>query len=176
MLSTTMDVSLPNCVWSSGSRLQYHTWDASCRLEPEPLFPCLPQPGTYRGTGDIALQREDHLVILGAAWCTLNGTVPRLLVTFSKQYFEKYGWGQRLKIKEQASVHILIYICSTWKGTVCYVDKNRQLLRGSVQLVSWAGSVVFVVELIHRQHGLHWDGFHTECQFVLQKFWHPAWS
>ena len=116
--------------------------------------------------------REQH-------WCAPNGAASRPLKAtdeLSKQYFEKYGWGRRLKIKEQASVHPLIYICSTWKGTVCYVDKNRQLLRGSVQLMSWAGSVVFVVEPIHRQHGLQQDSFHTECQLMLQKSWHSVWS
>lgn len=181
-------LSLPNCVWSSGSSLQNHTQDASCRLKLQPhsqdrrhwaraealyVYVCMcvciyssakgGPPGDSRSSTD-ALQM------------VLNPDLWKPRMTFSKQYFEKYGWGQRLKIKEQASVHPLIYICSTWKGTACYVDKNRQLLKGSVQLVSWAGSVVFVVEPIHRQHGLQWDGFHTECQLLLQKSWRSVWS
>lgn len=183
--------SLPDCVWSGGSSLQHHTRDASCRLEPKHPFPGQPWPGTCGGTVYINICMSVYIDI----YCSAKGRPPgdsgssadalqmvlnpdlwKLWMTFSKQYFEKYGWGWRLKIKEQASVHPLIYICSTWKGTVCYVDKNRQLLRGSVQLVSWAGSVVFVVELIHRQHQLQWDGFHAECQLLLQKFWHSVWS
>lgn len=153
-----------------------------CELQTQARAP-IPRPataGACRGTRNTWCSAKDHLAILGAA---LMHSKLSCIQTFKshrrpsqKQYFEKYGWGQRLKKKEQASVHPLIYICSTWKGTVCYVDRNRQLLRGSVQLVSWAGSVVFVVERIPRQHGLQRDGFHTECQLVLQKFWHSVWS
>lgn len=46
---------LPNCVWSGGSSLQYHTGDGSCRLKPEPPFPGQPQPGAYGGTGGYIL-------------------------------------------------------------------------------------------------------------------------
>lgn len=172
--------SLPNRVWSGGSSLQYHTWDVSYRLKSEPPFPGQPWPGPTEALEIyIAVPREDHLATLEAAlmcskWCCIQIFETRM--TFSKQYFEKQGWGQRLKTKEQASVHPLICICSTWKGTISSVDKNRQFLRGNVQLVSWAGSVVFVVELIHRQHGLQQGGFHTECQLVLQKLWHSVWS
>lgn len=172
--------SLPNCVWSDGSSLQYHTWDVSYRLKSEPPFPDQPWLGPTEALEIyIAVPREDHLVTLGAAlmcskWCCIQTFERR--TTFSKQPFEKQGWGQRLKTKGQACVHPLIYICSTWKGTLCSVDKNRQLLRGNVQLVSWAGSVVFVVELIHRQHGLQQGSFHTECQLMLQTLWHSVWS
>lgn len=154
-----------------------------CKPQTQVWVP-IPSPATAgpcRGTGDIHCSAKGgppgdsgsstdvlQMVLYPDPW--------KLQTTFSKQYFEKQDRGQRLKIKEQASVHALIYICSTWKGTICSVDKNRQLLRGNVQLVSWAGSVVFVVELIHRQHGLQQGGFHTECQLVLQKFWHSVWS
>lgn len=154
-----------------------------CELQTQVWVP-IPSPATARpcrGTGDTHCSAKGgppgdsgsstdvlQMVLYPDPW--------KLQTTFSKQYFEKQGRGQRLKIKEQASVHALIYICSTWKGTICSVDKNRQLLRGNVQLVSWAGFVVFVVELIHRQHGLQQGGFHTECWLVLQKFWHSVWS
>lgn len=48
------------------------------------------------------------------------------------------GLGTEGKIKESVSVLPPIFICSTWKGNVCYIDKNRQLLLESVPLVSRA--------------------------------------
>lgn len=60
--------SLPNCVWSGGSSLQYHTWDVSCRLKSEPPFSGQPWPGPTEALEiHTALPREDHLVTLGAA-------------------------------------------------------------------------------------------------------------
>lgn len=130
-------LSLPNCVWSSGSSLQNHTQDASCRLKPQSqdrrhwaraeavyrcMYACIYSSAKGGPPGDSRSSTD-------ALQMVLNPDLWKLRMTFSKQYFEKYGWGQRLKIKEQASVHPLIYICSTWKGTVCYVDKTDNFLR-----------------------------------------------
>lgn len=182
MLYTRKDVSLCQIVCglvAAACSTTHEMWATDSSLSPHSQ--ASPGPALQRGAGDrhCSAKRGPPGGSGSSTDVPQTALYPdlwKLWMTFSKQYFEKQCWGQRLKIKEQASVHPLIYICSTWKGTICSVDKNRQLLRGNVQLVSWAGSVVFVVELIHRQHGLQQGGFHTECQLMLQKFWHSVWS
>lgn len=106
--------SLPNCVLSGGSSLEYHTWDVSCRLKPEPPLPNQSWLGAYGGTEDCSVKGwppGDS----GSSTDTLQMILQTLRIVT----------GDRGYKKEQASVHPLIYICSTWKGTVCYVDKDR---------------------------------------------------